>query len=56
MLIATATEYKYIQLDEQQVPYIAGTAMKVIELVEAQRAYGWSPEEIHIQHRYLDRR
>lgn len=32
----TATEYKYIELDEQQVPYIAGTTMKVIELVEAQ--------------------
>jgi uncharacterized protein (DUF433 family) len=49
----TATEYKYVELDEQQVPYIAGTTMKVIELVEAQRAYGWSPEEIHMQHRYL---
>jgi uncharacterized protein (DUF433 family) len=49
----TATEYKYIELDEQQVPYIAGTTMKVVELVEAQHAYGWSPEEIHMQHRYL---
>lgn len=49
----TATEYKYIERDEQQVPYIAGTTLKVVELVEAQRAYGWSPEEIHIQHRYL---
>lgn len=27
--------------------------MKVIELVEAQCAYGWSPEKIHLQHRYL---
>jgi uncharacterized protein (DUF433 family) len=49
----TATEYKYIELDEQQIPFIAGTTMKVIELVEAQRAYGWSPEEMHLQHRYL---
>jgi uncharacterized protein (DUF433 family) len=48
-----ATGYKYIELDEQEVPYIAGTTMKVIELVEAQQAYGWSPEEIHLQHRYL---
>jgi hypothetical protein len=39
----TATEYKYIELDEQQVLYIAGTTMKMIKLVEAQRAYGWSP-------------
>jgi uncharacterized protein (DUF433 family) len=49
----TTTEYKYVELDEQQVPYIARTTMKVVELVEAQHAYGWSPEEIHLQHRYL---
>lgn len=24
--------------------------MKVVELVMAQRAYGWSPEELHFQH------
>lgn len=49
----TNTEYKYVQLDERNVPIIAGTTMKVIELVEAQIAYGWSPEEIHFQHHYL---
>jgi uncharacterized protein (DUF433 family) len=49
----TATDYKYIELNEQQIPYIAGTTMKVVELVEAQHAYGWSPEEMHVQHRYL---
>lgn len=27
--------------------------MKVVELVMAQRAYGWTPEEIHINHRHL---
>ena len=27
--------------------------MKVVELVMAQRAYGWSPEELHFQHPYL---
>ncbi len=52
-MLLTATDYKYIALDDQQVPYITGTTMKVVELVEAQRAYGWSPEEIHMQHRYL---
>lgn len=51
--MATATQYRHIQLDEQQVPVIAQTTMKVIELVMAQRAYGWTPEEIHINHRYL---
>jgi len=49
----TATEYKCIELDERQVPFIAGTTMKVVELVEAQCAYGWSPEETCVQHRYL---
>jgi len=49
----TATEYKYVELDERNVPIIAGTTMKVIELVEAQIAYGWSPAELHLNHRYL---
>lgn len=53
LMTLTTTEYKYVELDEQQIPYIAGTTMKVVELVEAQHAYGWSPEEIHMQHRYL---
>lgn len=48
-----ATEYKYVELDEHNVPIIAGTTMKVIELVEAQIAYGWSPAELHLNHRYL---
>lgn len=51
--MSTATQYRYIQLDEKQVPVIAGTTMKVVELVIAQRAYGWTPEEIHVNHRYL---
>ena len=29
----TATQHKYIELNENKVPYIAGTTMKVIELV-----------------------
>jgi hypothetical protein len=27
----TATEYKHIQLDERNVPIIAGTTLKVVE-------------------------
>ena len=27
--------------------------MKDVELVMAQKAYGWSPEELHFQHPYL---
>jgi uncharacterized protein (DUF433 family) len=49
----TATEYKYVELDENNVPLIAGTTMKVIELVQAHLAYGWSPAELHLNHRYL---
>lgn len=49
----TTTSYEHIRLDDKGVPYVAGTTMKVIELVIAQRAYGWSPEELHFQHPYL---
>lgn len=52
-MILTATEYKYVELNERNIPIIAGTTMKVVELVEAQIAYGWSPEELHLNHRYL---
>ncbi len=47
------TRYEHIVLDETQVPVIAGTNMKVIELVVERTAYGWSPEELHFQHPYL---
>lgn len=45
--------YPHIEFDVNGVPFLAGTTMKVVELVMAQRAYGWSPEEIHFQHPYL---
>lgn len=48
-----ATDYKHIILDEQKVPIIAGTKTKVVEVVLDKIAYGWSPEEIHLQHQYL---
>lgn len=47
------TRYEHIRLDEHQVPTIAGTTMKVVELVLDHLAYGWSPEELHFQHPYL---
>ena len=31
----TKTEYKYVELNQDNVPIIAGTTMKVVELVEA---------------------
>ena len=41
------------QLDANGVPTIVSTNMKVVELVMAQLAHGWSPEELHFQHPYL---
>jgi len=49
----TTSDHKYVQLNDASIPIIAGTTMKVVELVTAQKAYGWSPEEIHFQHPYL---
>jgi uncharacterized protein (DUF433 family) len=48
----TATTYEHIVLRDQ-VPMIAGTSVKVIELVLDKLAYGWSPEEMHLQHPHL---
>ena len=46
-------QYPHIEIDANGVPILEGTTMKVVELVMAQRAYGWSPEELHFQHPYL---
>ena len=48
------TRYEHVVLNEERVPSIEGTTMKVVELVVEQQAYGWSPEELHFQHPYLD--
>lgn len=49
----TETRYEHIALTEDKVPILAGTTMKVIELVLARIAYGWSPEELHFQFPHL---
>ena len=46
MITPTATTYEHIRIDVDGVPLIAGTTMKVVELVMAQFAHGWSPEEL----------
>ncbi len=48
-----ATGYEHIVIDENGVPVIADTTMKVVELITEKIAYGWSPEELHFQHPYL---
>jgi uncharacterized protein (DUF433 family) len=49
----TTTDYKHIQLNDANVPVIADTTMKVVELVTAHHAYGWSPEELHFQYPHI---
>ena len=49
----TTTTYEHVEIDSHGVPIIASTNMKVVELVMAHIAHGWSPEELHFQHPYL---
>jgi uncharacterized protein (DUF433 family) len=51
--MATATPYAHIVLDDADVPHIHPTTMKVVELVTARSANGWSPEKLHFQFPYL---
>ena len=46
----TATFATQIELDDRSIAWIAGTKVKVIEVVLDKVAYGSSPEEIHFQH------
>lgn len=52
-MATTETRYEHIVRDENGAVLIAGTTMKVVELVTAQQAYGWSPEELAFQFPYL---
>lgn len=45
----TETRYEHIVINDDGVPSIAGTTMKIAELITAQTAYGWSPEELRFQ-------
>ena len=47
------TRYEHICINDLGVPVIAGTTMKVVELVLEYLSHGSSPEEIHFQHPYL---
>ena len=47
------TRYEHVVLSDSRVPLISGITMKVVELVLAQAAYGWSAEELHIQFPHL---
>lgn len=51
--LPSINEYQHITFDDQARPLIAGTTMKVIELVRSVLAYGWSPEELHYNYPHL---
>lgn len=43
----------HIELDAEGRPWIVAANTKVIEVVLDKLAYGWSPEEMHLQHPHL---
>ena len=47
---ATMTRYEHIVIRDDGTAVVAGTTMKVRQLVAEKMAYGWSPEELHHQH------
>jgi uncharacterized protein (DUF433 family) len=47
------TSYEHVVLNEDDVAVIDGTNMKVQELVAERLAWGWSPEELLLNHPYL---
>lgn len=49
----TNTLYKHIVVNDEGVPMIEGTNMKVIELVLNHTIYGWEPDELQENHPYL---
>ncbi len=48
-----ATQYPHVELAVDGVPFVSGTTVKVVELVSAHLAYGWSPAELHYQYPHL---
>lgn len=45
--------YEHIAIDRNGVPVITAANMKVIELVNEKDAYGWSPEQMLLEHPHL---
>ncbi len=52
-MLPVETEYGHVLLNEEGIPVIAGSTIKVVEIVLDKIAYGWSPEELHFQHPQL---
>ena len=45
--------YEHIIFNNEGIPVISGTTMKVIELVVEKIAHGWSAEELHLNHPHV---
>jgi uncharacterized protein (DUF433 family) len=44
------TRYEHVVLDETGTPFIAGTRIKVVEIVLSYLSSGSSPEELHLHY------
>lgn len=51
--MVTQTRYEHVVLDAHGTPIIADTSMKVRELIAERFAWGWSPEELLVNHPHL---
>ena len=49
----TTTAYPHIELDAAGVPHIAGTSVKLVELVLEYLAYHWDAGQLHREHPHL---
>jgi len=49
----TEAPLTHIRLDSSGVAWIDDTKVKVVEIISDHLAYGYSPEEIHLQHPHL---
>ena len=49
-VMPTEPRYEHIVLDGHGTPIIVGTSMKVKELIAERFAWGWSPEELLVNH------
>jgi uncharacterized protein (DUF433 family) len=47
------TQYPHVVLDASGTPTVAGTTMKVVELVTEAQAHRWDAAELQDQHPYL---
>jgi len=53
LIVMTAIWATQIEIDTRGVAWLAGTNVKVVEIIQDKLAHGWSPEEIHFQHPHL---